>query len=84
MDAEQTEGMLGALHLVTASLLLELSARDPAIFAGIQADLTEQIAELQRGADPGTKTFRLATFMQAEIDGLFRLGNTPGRWMRGG
>lgn len=75
MDVEQMEGMLGALHLVTASVLLEMSAREPAIFAGIQTDLTEQIAELQRGADPGTKAFRLATFMQAEIDRLFRLGN---------
>jgi hypothetical protein len=77
MDVEQMEGMLGALHITTASLLLELSAREPAIFAGIQTDLTEQIAELQRGADPGAKAFRVATFMQSEIDRLFGLGNIP-------
>lgn len=81
MDMEKMEGMLGALHLVTASLLLELSAREPTIFAGIQADLTEQIAELQRGADPDTQALRIAAIAQAEIDSLFSLGRTPASWI---
>ena len=82
MDIEKMEGMLGALHSVTSALLLELSDREPDIVTAIQTDLTNLLAQLQNRADPGSKTFRVAIHMQAEIDKLFNLGHTPASWRR--